>query len=129
MVILLIELGYTRSELTDDAIDPWEAMSADATDIVPYWIYTVEGGAHIERRVLAHPLSRDVTRLHELLKSLTLYRMAFGQARQEDLVRYLQGRVPESDWARVAAIAAIKIAPASRDRGAEAGAAERWARP
>lgn len=79
---LNVATAHFAGALAADAIDPWEAMfeaasqqrPADATDIVPYWIYTVEGGAHIERRVLAHPLSRDVTRLHELLKSLTLYR-------------------------------------------------------
>jgi hypothetical protein len=116
-----VATAHFADALAVDAIDPWEAMfaaaaqqrPADSSDIVPYWIYTVEGGAHIERRVLAHPLSRDVTRLHALLKSLTLYRMAFGQARQEDLVRYLQSRVPESDWARVASIAAINISPAA----------------
>jgi hypothetical protein len=37
--------------------------------------------------------------------------MAFGQARQDDFVRYLRDRVPESDWARIAALAAIDISP------------------
>jgi len=40
--------------------------------------------------------------------------MAFGQARQDDFVRYLQERVPESDWARIAALA-IDISTGARN--------------
>jgi hypothetical protein len=106
--------------LASGNVDPWEAMFAAATaqrppgstDIVPYWVYTIEGGAQIERHVWAHSHSREVVRLHSLLKSLTLYRMAFGQARQEDLLRFLQERLPEGDWAGVAQLAAIDISPA-----------------
>ena len=37
----------------------------------------------------ALPLSRDRERLEALRRSLTLYRMVFGQNRQEDLLAYL----------------------------------------
>ncbi|MGC4091632.1 MAG: helicase-related protein [Polyangiaceae bacterium] len=108
--------------LASGAMDAWQAMfeiaergrSNGTSDIVPYWVYTIAGGAQIERHVLAHALSKDLVRLHALLRSLTLYRMAFGQARQDDFVRYLQDRVPESDWARIAALAAIDISPAAQ---------------
>jgi len=114
--------AHFAQALTSGATDAWQAMFDSAErdrpkgecDIIPYWVYTVPGGAQIERHVLAHPLSSDVVRLHALLKSLTLYRMAFGQARQDDFVRYLQDRVPESDWARIAALAAIDISPTAR---------------
>jgi hypothetical protein len=103
-------------------MDAWQAMfeiaergrPEGASDIVPYWVYTIAGGAQIERHVLAHALSSDVVRLHALLKSLTSYRVAFGQARQDDFIRYLQDRVPESDWTRIAALAAIDISPTAR---------------
>jgi hypothetical protein len=120
-----IAQAHFTEALASGAMDAWQAMfeiaergrRAGASDIVPYWVYTIPGGAQIERHVLAHALSRDVVRLHALLKSLTLYRMAFGQARQDDFVRYLQDRVPESDWTRIAALAAIDISPvASRPR-------------
>jgi hypothetical protein len=105
--------AHFTEALASGATDAWQAMfeiadrkrPAGASDIIPDWVYKIPGGAQIERHVLAHRLSSDVVRLHALLKSLTLYRMAFGQARQDDFVRYLQDRVPESDWGRIAALA------------------------
>ena len=58
------------------------------TDLIPYWIY--EGSVRVERRVPMLPFSREVTRLAWLKRSLTVYRLAFGQPRQDDLLEYLQ---------------------------------------
>lgn len=75
--------------------DPWKLMFDRArseaevdTDLIPYWIY--EGPVRVERRVLILPFSREVTRLAWLKRSLTVYRLAFGQPRQDDLLNYLQ---------------------------------------
>ena len=75
--------------------DPWRAMFDAAsteteadTDLIPYWIY--EGPVRVERRVPMLPFSREVRRLKWLKHSLTVYRLAFGQPRQEDLLEYLQ---------------------------------------
>ena len=43
----------------------------------------------VERRVPMLPFSREVRRLEWLKRSLTVYRLAFGQPRQEDLLEYL----------------------------------------
>ena len=74
--------------------DPWKMMFDAAkaetkldTDIIPYWIY--EGPVKVERRVPMLPFSREVGRLEWLKHSLTVYRLAFGQPRQEDLLEYL----------------------------------------
>ncbi len=67
-----------------------EEQAATMGDLVPFWIYPVEGGAQIERHVLVTPLSREEERLVKLKRDLTLYRLVFGQPRQEDLVEYLQ---------------------------------------
>ncbi len=76
--------------------DPWRAMFDAAgaeteadSDLIPYWIY--EGPVRVERRVPMLPFSREVRRLEWLKHSLTVYRLAFGQPRQEDLLEYLQG--------------------------------------
>ena len=37
------------------------------------------------------PYSREVTRLKWLKKSIAVYRLAFGQPRQDDLLAYLRG--------------------------------------
>ncbi|SEL29046.1 helicase-related protein [Halomonas daqiaonensis] len=75
--------------------DPWEVMFDQAraesdtdTGLVPYWVY--EGPVKVERRVPMLPFSREVTRLGWLKRSLTVYRLAFGQPRQDDLLEYLQ---------------------------------------
>ena len=74
--------------------DPWKTMFDAAraeteidTDLIPYWIY--EGPVKVERRVPMLPFSREVRRLEWLKRSLTVYRLAFGQPRQEDLLEYL----------------------------------------
>jgi len=74
--------------------DPWKTMFEAAraetdvdTDLIPYWIY--EGPVKVERRVPMLPFSREGRRLEWLKRSLTVYRLAFGQPRQEDLLEYL----------------------------------------
>jgi hypothetical protein len=67
-----------------------------SSDLVPFWIYP-EGNARIERYVPALPLSRDRERLKELKKSLAIYRMVFGQSRQEDLVAFLMNHLNNED--------------------------------
>jgi hypothetical protein len=64
--------------------------AADLSDLVPFWVYTTEGGARIDRHLPMIPLSKDVDRAEVLRRSLAVYRMAFGQSRQDDLVQYLQ---------------------------------------
>ncbi len=66
-------------------------------DLVPFWIYPLKDGAHIERHVPALPLTRDRQLLEALRRSLVVYRMVFGQPRQEDLVNYLLRHVAEED--------------------------------
>ena len=76
--------------------DPWADMFGravadrpdDANDLVPFWIYE-NGSTRIERHIPMLLLSREVTRSQQLVRSLATYRMAFGQPRQEDLVRLL----------------------------------------
>ena len=87
------------------ADDPWEFLFAAGvrdrqeglSDLVPFWLYPLEGGAKIERHVPTLPLSRDIGRLAALRRSLAIYRMVFGQPRQEDLLAYLLERLAGSD--------------------------------
>jgi hypothetical protein len=74
--------------------DPWwvmfeaarEAASGDA-DLEPYWL--CEGPTKVERHVLSLPYSREVSRLGWLKRSVAIYRLAFGQPRQDDLLSVL----------------------------------------
>ena len=69
--------------------DAARAETDNDSDLIPYWIY--EGPVKVERRVPMLPFSREVRRLEWLKRSLTVYRLAFGQPRQEDLLEYLHG--------------------------------------
>ena len=77
--------------------DPWKAMfdaayekrPAGSSDLVPFWIYP--GPFFIERIVPSLPLSRETRLLADLKRSIAMYRLVFGQARQDDLVEYLSG--------------------------------------
>jgi Helicase conserved C-terminal domain len=82
--------------------NPWpdlfknaEKRSDRRSEIVPYWVCPIEGGAYIERHVPILPLSREAARLPALRGSLAVYRMVFGQPRQEDLLEHLKHTVPE----------------------------------
>jgi hypothetical protein len=80
-----------------DGSDPWEELFKRAAadrpqgmnDLVPYWLFETEGGWSVERRVPLLPLSREVPQLSRLKQMLAIYRLAFGQPRQEDLLSYL----------------------------------------
>ena len=81
--------------------DVWQALfeaarqeSSDGRGLVPYWLFPLADGAHIERHVPALPLSWDASQLQALKRSLAVYRMVFGQPRQDDLVAFLLERMP-----------------------------------
>lgn len=61
------------------------------SDLVPYW-HMPSGTARIERLVPFLPMSREAKRLDEVLRILSLYRLAFGQPRQQELLENLLHR-------------------------------------
>jgi hypothetical protein len=125
---------YGERALSVASADPWDAVFAVAeadrpagsSDLVPYWILAAVGGATIERHILSLPLSRDVDRADALRKSLTVYRMAFGQNRQDDLIAYLTNRFPAEEISRIAEMLRINLAPAPVERNETAVG---WERP
>jgi hypothetical protein len=102
----------------------WDALfdaavaerGAEESDLVPYWVYATPGGARIERHVPAFPLSREVGQLDALKRSLAVYRMVFGQPRQEDLVNYLMQVMPAGKINDLVAKLRIDISPPSAMR-------------
>ncbi len=110
---------YGLSHVSSETVDPWERLfeiatnerDEDATDMVPYWIYPLEGGAKIERHVPALPLSRERERISALKRSLAAYRMVFGQARQEDLLSYLLARFSDEEVLAYAETLRIDLHP------------------
>jgi hypothetical protein len=106
------------SAATAQVGDPWQAMfeaarssrPAGETDLNPYWL-TTTGNYKIERHVPALPHSKDVLHYEHLRRSLALYRMVFGQSRQEDLVAYLASRLSPEQIDQLAAECRIDLAP------------------
>nr|WP_221377001.1 DEAD/DEAH box helicase [Actinoplanes polyasparticus] len=85
--------AHRTEALRSAAPDVWQAafdaarQESQLGDMSPYWVYP--GAAHIERHVLPLPLSRDFARYEQLQKDLALYRLTFGQPRQEDMLALL----------------------------------------
>jgi hypothetical protein len=105
-----VAASHAEAALVPLGADPWRAMfdaaraarPAGSSDLWPYWIYPIEGGARIERHVPLLPLSREVGRFARLRRSVTLYRMVFGQPRQEDLLEFLMTQLPPEEALRQA---------------------------
>ncbi|WP_231427717.1 DEAD/DEAH box helicase family protein [Pedobacter sp. Leaf250] len=55
------------------------------SDLIPFW-YLNEANIKIERFVPIHELSKDQSKFNSLKESLALYRLTFGQPRQEELL-------------------------------------------
>jgi hypothetical protein len=83
------------------------------SEIVPYWVFPIENGAYIERHTPTLPLSREAARLPALRGSLAVYRMIFGQPRQEDLLEHLKRTVAEQELARISGELYINLEPHS----------------
>jgi hypothetical protein len=104
--------------LSTKVTDVWTEMfqlagKTDGADrgLIPYWLYPLENGAHIDRYIPVYSLSRDSARLAALKRSLAAYRMVFGQPRQEELLAYLLNRLDEGTIARTSAILRIDLSP------------------
>ncbi len=111
---------YAAEALLEPDVDAWEktfelgraGRPSGENDLVPYWLFP--GAAKIERHVPALPFSREVERLHALRRSLAIYRMVFGQSRQEDLMAYLLAEIPECERAAIVEELQIDLSPKGR---------------
>jgi hypothetical protein len=84
---------------------------ASSTDLVPFWTYPVEGGAKIERQIPAFPLSQELGRPSALRRTLAVYRMVFGQPRQDELLEYLLTQMSMTDAVERMAQLRIDLSP------------------
>ncbi len=119
-ILLAFYRGLTHDQiaarLSDEfglrAVQRFDAARAETendSDLIPYWIY--EGPVKVERRVPMLPFSREVRRLEWLKRSLTVYRLAFGQPRQEDLLEYLHSLMGTAMAAEDLADLQIRLQP------------------
>jgi len=47
-------------------------------DLIPYWLYSIKDGAMIERHLLVLHLSKEISMVPNLKRSLAVCRMVFG---------------------------------------------------
>ncbi len=81
-------------------------------ELAPYWVFCPPGAnARIERYVPVLPLSRDASKLERLLKAVATYRLSFGQPRQEELLKYLAGRIPEPELLEIVQRLRVDLTP------------------
>lgn len=114
-----IARAFGSQALLQQAPDPWVAAFAlarnardpEATDMIPYWVYPLEGGARIERRIPALPLSKDLLRMADLRRTLAVYRAVFGQPRQDDLIQFLTSRFSGDELDRVCTELRVNLSP------------------
>lgn len=74
-----------------DLADRKERVESGRCELVPYWHVDAED-FRIERMVPMYPFSRDQAKLDRILKTLAIYRLAFGQPRQVELIEHLLSR-------------------------------------
>jgi hypothetical protein len=112
---------YSHVAFAPDVGDPWEVMFDAAqrgrpsgqSDLIPYWLMPADDGARVERHVPAVPLSRDVDRMEDLRRSLAVYRLVFGQSRQEDLLAFLASHCPPEQLQTMARELRMDLQPKS----------------
>ena len=77
--------------------------------------------SRLKRRIMAFPLSRDEDRWARLQEALALYRLAFGQPRQEDMLAVLRnGAASRGIRQRIAEMRIDLRPPVARRRQVEA---------
>ena len=104
-------LGGASTDVWHDLFEAALGQSSNGSGLVPYWLFPLAGGAHIERHVPALPLSRDADQLRALKRSLAIYRMVFGQPRQDDLMTFLLERCSPETLQRVEPLLRIDLSP------------------
>ncbi|MCY4114839.1 MAG: helicase-related protein [Chloroflexi bacterium] len=115
-----VAAAHRSAALAPGVRDPWTAVFETASaesdhdlgGLSPCWIFP--GNAQLHRRIMALGLSRDEDRWARLQESLALYRLAFGQPRQEDMLAALERRGIDGNPDRMADLRIDLRPPAPR---------------
>ena len=78
--------------------------------MIPFW--HVEADHYQTERIIPfYPFSRDRAKLSTLLRTLALYRLAFGQPRQAELVEHLLTNISDERIAEIRDKLMIDLSP------------------
>jgi len=111
-----VVLGGRSTDVWDVLFETARQRSSNGGGLVPYWLFPLSDGAHVERHVPALPLSRDAAQLSALKQSLAVYRMVFGQPRQDDLTGFLLERCSAGKLRDIEPLLRIDLSPKPRVR-------------
>ena len=112
-------IADTHSPDYESDVDIWQQLFNQAadeglnecSDLEPYW-FTPSGTAQIERIVPMYPMSKEVVKYSEIKRILVLYRLAFGQPRQQELLeRFTNCDIESEEFKRVKDSLIIDLAP------------------
>jgi len=112
---LLDDSAVREAGVWDALFDVAEKQEREGTgkcELIPFW-HVAADVYQIERIIPFYPFSRDRAKLSTLLKTLALYRLAFGQPRQAELVEHLLTNVSEERISEIRKKLMIDLSPIS----------------
>lgn len=115
---LLSKEDLQSDDFWDDLFRIASMMERDGEskcELIPYWHVETEGFEQyrIERIIPFYPFSRDRARLTNTLRTLAIYRLAFGQPRQSELIDHLLKHIPPHKIPEIRKRLLIDLSPLS----------------
>ena len=112
---LLSEGDLQSDDFWDDLFGIAAVMEQDGTkcELIPYWhVDTKQFEQYrIERIIPFFPFSRDRAKLSFILRTLAIYRLAFGQPRQSELIDHLLKHIPPDKLPEIRKSLMIDLSP------------------
>jgi hypothetical protein len=117
-----LAIKYKEKLQSPDSSTIWDQLyqlaieyeKGDKSDLVPFW-HVEPQNIFIERQVPIIPYSKEVKKLRNILRTISVYRIALGQPRQEDLINYLIESFDEKEIENVQKQLLINLSPFRRD--------------
>ena len=104
-----------------------EGKNKNKPELVPFWHIEPES-IHLKRLAPIIPYSREVQQIQKIIRTLTLYRLTFGQPRQEELVEALSKELTEKELADIRNKLLINLSPIEYQRMDDYNNSKQWIR-
>ncbi len=105
----------------------YEGKNKKKPELVPYW-HIEPKTIHLERLAPMIPYSLEVQQMQRIIRTLTLYRLTFGQPRQEELVEALSKELSEEELAEIRNKLLINLSPIEYQQAEDPNSSEQESR-